>query len=794
MNASYTFFAALLSFSTIVGLVLALFMTLFDRRFKTESARTEALRQSEERLRCLVQNASDIIGIVDAKGVVNYLSESITFILGYEPKDWIGKALAELVHPNDSSEIEAILEQVCLHPATLLTIGCRIQHRDGSWCDFEIVCNNLLDQPSVAGIVITFHDVTVAQRREIERQQSETALRESEERYALAVRAANDGLWDWNLKTNAVYFSSRWKSMLGYEDSEIGNCLDDWFDRVHPDDLDRVKLELLLHLQGVTLHFENEHRMRHRDTTYRWMLSRGVAARDANGSVYRLAGSQTDITERKTIEAQLMHDACHDALTGLPNRALFQDRLSHAVEFAKRHSNSLFAVIFLDFDRFKVINDSLGHLVGDQLLIAIARRLENCIRHQDTIARLGGDEFAILLEEIQDINDATAIANRIQGALVAPFLLNQQEIFMTVSMGIALGSLNYDHIEDVLRDADTALYRAKVMGKAQYAVFDPTMHTQAVTLLHREHELRRVISTCQFINTQLINEQPIHEHLINKNLINIQLINEHDLNGRGGNQQDINEQQELQVHYQPIVSLENRTILGFEALVRWWHPEQGLVFPSEFIPIAEETGLIVPMGYWVLYKSCQQLQSWQESFSGTVPLEISVNISTKQLIQPDLSEKIGRILQQTHLDPSCLRLEVTESSILKQPELGISILHQLKDRGIRLAIDDFGTGYSSLSYLHRLPIDTLKIDRSFIHRMDVEREQWELVRTILTLAENLGINVVAEGVETPGELAQLEALGCKVAQGYLFSKAIDCQEATTLLATQLTNWSTDRST
>ena len=789
MNATYNFCVAILSLATIVSLVLALLMALFDRRFNTETARTEALRQSEERLRCLVQNASDIIGIVDAKGIVNYLSESITFILGYEPKDWIGNSLAALVHPNDSSEIEAILEQVHLHPATLLTTACRIQHVDGTWRDFEIVCNNLLEQPSVAGIVITYHDVTVAQRREIERQQSETALRESEERYALAVRAANDGLWDWNLKTNAVYFSSRWKSMLGYKDSEIGNSLDDWFDRVHPDDLDRVKLELLLHLQGITPHFENEHRMRHCDTSYRWMLSRGVAARDASGSVYRLAGSQTDITERKAIEAQLLHDACHDALTGLPNRVLFQDRLAHAVEVAKRHKESLFSVIFLDFDRFKVINDSLGHLVGDQLLIAIARRLENCIRHQDTIARLGGDEFAILLEDIQDINDATAIANRIQRALVNPFLLNQQEIVMTVSMGIALGSSEYEHIEDVLRDADTALYRAKVLGKAQYAVFDPTMHTQAVTLLQREHELRRAISMCQvnnsFINISLTNNQLTNNQLINNQLINEQLINHQIINKPLGNEQSFSEHQQLQVHYQPIVSLDNRTILGFEALVRWQHPEDGLVFPSEFIPIAEETGLIVPMGYWVLYESCQQLRLWQECFSATSPLEISVNFSAKQLIQPDLIEKIEQVLQQTHLNPRCLRIEITESSILKQPELGISILKQLKERGIQLAIDDFGTGYSSLSYLHRLPIDTLKIDRSFIHRMDVERDQWELVRTILALAENLGLSVVAEGVETPEELAQLEALGCKAAQGYLFSKAIDCHLATTLLRGQI---------
>jgi diguanylate cyclase (GGDEF)-like protein/PAS domain S-box-containing protein len=576
-------------------------------------------------------------------------------------------------------------------------------------------------------------EIQLSELKEVEK-----ALRESEERYALAAVAGNEGLWDWNLKTNQVYFSPAWKSLLGYEDSEIGNHPDEWFSRVHPEEIERVKVELATHAEGVTSSFKNAYPMLHKDGTYHWMLSKGIAVKDTDGKTYRIAGVQTDITERKLAEEQLVYDAFHDGLTGLPNRSLFRDRLSHIMEVTKRREDYLFAVLFLDFDRFKVINDSLGHLVGDQLLIAIAHRLTSCLRAVDTVARFGGDEFAILLEDLKNANAAIEVADRIQQELALPFNLNQQEVFTTTSIGIALSSTGYTRPEDFLRDADTAMYRAKALGKSRYVVFDQAMHTRAVTLLQLENDLRRAI-----------------------------------------------ERQQFQIHYQPIVSLKSGILTGFEALVRWQHPDCGLISPVEFIPLAEETGLIIPIGAWVLREACRQMRIWQELFPTHSPLTMSVNLSAKQFSQPDLIGQIVKILQETQLDARSLKLEITESVILENAELTAQMLEKLQALGIRLSIDDFGTGYSSLSYLHRLPINTLKIDRCFIENVDVDLEKLELVRTILTLAWNLGMDVIAEGVETTGQLAQLRGLECESGQGYFFSRPVDSQTAAGLIAKSL---------
>jgi diguanylate cyclase (GGDEF)-like protein/PAS domain S-box-containing protein len=571
------------------------------------------------------------------------------------------------------------------------------------------------------------------------RQQMEEALRESEERYALAMQGTNDGLWDWNLKTNEVYFSGRWKSMLDYEESEIGNTLDEWFGRLHPGDAERIKMEVLNHLAELSLQFESEYRILCKGRTYRWMLSRGVIVRDASGKAYRIVGTQTDITYRKFTEEQLLHDASHDALTGLPNRVLFMERLSHAISLAKRRRNYSFAVLFFDLDRFKLINDSLGHLVGDQLLIAIARRLEKYLRVGDTVARLGGDEFTILLEDIRDGSVVTNIVNRLQEELTRPFNLNGHEVFTSTSIGIALSTIGYDRPEDLLRDADIAMYRAKASGKARYEVFDTTMHTRAVALLQLETDLRRGL-----------------------------------------------EREEFQLHYQPIVSLQTDEITGFEALIRWQHPQRGLVSPTEFIPFAEETGLIVPIGWWVFREACHQMRIWQLQFPEYSSLVMSINLSAKQFAQPDLLEQINQILQETNLEPSSLKLEITESVVMENAEAATAMLLQLRALGIRLSIDDFGTGYSSLAYLYRFPTHTLKIDRSFINKIDADSEQLEIVRTIVTLASNLGMDVIAEGVETVKQLAQLKTLNCECGQGYFFSKPVDSQTATALLANKWT--------
>jgi len=571
-----------------------------------------------------------------------------------------------------------------------------------------------------------------------ERQRAEMALRESEERYALAVQGANDGLWDWNLKTHQFYFSTRWKSMLGYEEYEIGNSLDEYYNRVHPEDIEQVKAEMAAHLEGLSPHYESEHRMRHKDGSYCWMVSRGLAVRDANGHTYRMAGSQTDITKRKLAEEQLLHDAFHDALTGLSNRALFINRLRHTIKRAKRREDYVFAVLFLDLDRFKVINDSLGHNVGDQLLIAFVRRLEACLRSVDTVARLGGDEFVILLEDITDVCGATDVAKRIQKELALPFNLGGHEVFTTMSIGIALSTTGYHQPEELLRDADAAMYRAKSLGKARYEIFDPVLHTRALTLLQVENDLRRAV-----------------------------------------------EREEFQIHYQPIVELETGKLRSFEALVRWQHPNQGLVSPAAFIPVAEETGLIVPIGYWILRSACRQLHVWQVRFPANQLLTISVNLSGKQFSQPDLIQQIDQILQETGLDARSLSLEITESMIMENDESAIATLLQLRDLGVKLSIDDFGTGYSSLGRLHHFPINVLKIDRSFVSGLGINEGNLKIIEAIVTLAHQLDMEVTAEGVEMAEQLAQLRKLKCEYGQGYFFSRPLDSQAAEALIVAKL---------
>ena len=439
------------------------------------------------------------------------------------------------------------------------------------------------------------------------------------------------------------------------------------------------------------------------------------------------------IAEQERISIQLQeskdhfrHAAFHDALTKLPNRALLAENLKFVIERARQHEDYQFAVLFLDLDRFKNVNDSLGHSIGDQLLIAMARRLESCTREVDMVARLGGDEFAILLDGIPSCAEATDMARRIQEKLQSPFNLSGHEVFTTTSIGIALSSTGYDHPENMLRDADTAMYRAKAQGKACYEVFDKGMHTHAVYVLQMENDLRRAI-----------------------------------------------DREELRVYYQPIVSLDNGKLAGFEALIRWQHPERGFINPSDFIPLAEDTGLIVPLGLWILRKACLQLTKWQWQSAGNRSLFMSVNLSGKQVAQPALVDQIRNILEETNVEARHLKLEITESAVMDNAEMAVQLLKRLKGLGVQLSIDDFGTGYSSLGYLHRFPVNTLKIDRSFVGRIGEAAENIEIVRTIVSLAENMGMEVVAEGIETLSQLKQLRKLKCQYGQGYLFSRPVN---------------------
>ncbi|HEY9699006.1 MAG TPA: EAL domain-containing protein [Trichocoleus sp.] len=662
---------------------------------------------------------------------VIFINPAFTTLTGYTSSEILGKNCRCLQGAEtDPVAVRQLSEAVRQRKSITRTL---INYRkDGTPFWNELILNPVFDVRGNLTHFIGFQtDVTA-------RKLAEEALRESEERYALAVRGANDGIWDWNLRTNEVYFSPRWKTMLGYEEYDLSNSLDEWFERIHSEDLYWVKRQVSAHLDNLTPHFESEYRMLHQDGSYRWMLSRGLAVRNAEGQATRIAGSQTDMTIWKQAEEKLVHDALHDMLTGLPNRILLMERLRHAVQLAQRSPEFLFAVLFIDLDRFKVINDSLGHMVGDQLLIAIARRLAHCLRPSDTVARLGGDEFVILLEDIKDTAAVAIVAERIKHELALPFNLEDNEVYTAASIGIAFSTLNYENPEDLLRDADTAMYRAKAQGRARYEIFHPGMHINALALLQLETDLRRAI-----------------------------------------------ERQELRLHYQPIIALRTLQVIGFEALIRWQHPQRGIIYPNEFISLAEETGLIMPMSEWCLREACHQMKAWETKFSQ--PLTVSVNLSSKQFT-PQITVQVQQILKETGLAPQRLKLEITESLLMENAESAIDTLSELRELGIQLAIDDFGTGYSSLSYLHRFPIDTLKIDRSFINKIDVDGEQLAIVRTIITLAWNLGMEVVAEGVETTKQLSQLRSLHCEYAQGYLFAKPLAESSVEQLIYAKPVSW------
>jgi diguanylate cyclase (GGDEF)-like protein/PAS domain S-box-containing protein len=572
------------------------------------------------------------------------------------------------------------------------------------------------------------------QREVEERVRTEHALRESQERYALAARAANDGLWDWDLTTNHVYYSPRWKAMLGLREEELAGGSEEWFSRVHAEDGPRVREELEAHLRGETDAFESVLRMRHAHGALRWMLCRGLAARNEAGAPLRVAGSLSDITERKQAEDQLVHDALHDALTGLPNRALFMDRLAQAVHRNLRRGKRPFALLYLDLDRFKLVNDSLGHQAGDRLLVEVSRRLLSCVRPADTAARLGGDEFAVLLDDI-GVADVENAARRIGAELARPIRSDGPPIYTSASIGGCLSG-SADTPEQYLRNADLAMYSAKRSGR-RLQMFDATMHEATLGRLSLETDLRRAVEAGEFV-----------------------------------------------LHYQPIVSLEGARLEGFEALLRWEHPQQNRISPVEFIPLLEETRLIVPVGAWVVREACRQLAAWQRAH----PLAacfVSVNLSNVQLSHPELSQEIEEALASAELQPSCLALEITESTIMENPEAAARTLEGLRALGVRIYLDDFGTGYSSLAYLPRFPIDRLKIDASFVRRMMEHRRDMEVVRAIATVAQSLGMSLVAEGVEQGAQLQRLRELRCDAAQGFLFSPPVEAPAAERLLAEAL---------
>jgi diguanylate cyclase (GGDEF)-like protein len=549
-------------------------------------------------------------------------------------------------------------------------------------------------------------------------------------------RGDSEGLWDWNLVSNRIHYSPRWIALVGCEDHEVGNTPDEWLQRVHPEDLAEVSREIDAARTDGPREVEFRHRLRHTDGTYRWMRCRGEVVRNEGGKGIRLMGSHTDVTAATVT----------DPLTGLPNRLLLVDRLTRSIERAQRYEGFHYAVLLLDLGR-PASHAGRAGAAADPLLTAAARRLETCLRigdatsglrQNDLVARLPGDQFAILLDGLKDVSRCIDVGDRILGEILAPFTLSGREVFLSASIGVAVSATGYARADDVLRDAETALHRAQVLGGSHCEVFDTAV------LKSEQAELRLE-----------------------------------------GDLADALERREFQVFYQPIVSIESNQIVGFEALVRWQHPVLGLIPPLDFIPIAERTGFIVPLGNWILREACGRLKAWQDTLPPSADLWMSVNLSSAQLKHPELIEQIGDALRDSALEPSRLVLELTEGIAVENVTAVKTLLMHLRAMGVRIGIDDFGTGYSSLAYLRQFPLDALKVDRSFVRGMEIHKGTADIVGTLITMAQQLGLHVVAEGIENEEQLALLRSLGCTSAQGYLFAKPLDANTAEELLKTGL---------
>lgn len=550
-------------------------------------------------------------------------------------------------------------------------------------------------------------------------------LQESEERYKLAAIGANDGLWDWNYLDSRIYYSQRWKEIIGHGDDEISDSPEEWFNRVHPEDAHKFnKMIEDSKISKSTDHFECEYRIRHKNETYIWVLSRWAALKDSAGLPLRLVGSQTDVNERKRMEQQLLYDALHDGLTKLPNRTLLMDRIAQSLLRLERHTNDKFALLVMDVDNFKRINDTLGHNAGDDLLLETAKRLKEVSRSVDTVARLGGDEFAIILNGLASTEDMKNCIDRIWATLTIPMNINGQEITPSFSMGVTLveSNSNYEGPEEIHRDADLSLYRAKSRGKSQYAIFDQAMRQDISKQFEIGNQLRGAL-----------------------------------------------ERNEIFMNYQPIVNIKTNEVEGFEALMRWKHPRHGLVSPEYFIPLAEESNLILDLGYFGLQTACKQLVAWQQKFR-MPKLFMSVNVSGRQLEHDVFLSQLDQVLAESEIEPKYLKIEVTENMLITKADRCDWVLKEIKSKGVCLAIDDFGIGYSSLSTLHQFPFDTLKVDRSFVKALDNNNKSSSMIKLIDLLAVSLHMKTVVEGVETQEQLDFIKELNCQYVQGYYFSK------------------------
>ncbi len=552
----------------------------------------------------------------------------------------------------------------------------------------------------------------------------EKQLRESEERYFLATQGANDGLWDWNVQCKEIYFSPRWKSMLGYDDRQISNSPMEWFNRIHPADREQVEKKIAQHLMGTSSHFESEYRILDANGAYRWVLCRGLARRDDGGKAYRIAGSQTDITDRKV----------YNPLTGLPNRVLFVDRLEHALKHVKPQVK-IFGVAVIEITGVKTIASSLGYVFADRLLCQIARKIQGCLSANDTVAHFGDDDFVLLLEEVNDGKQAAIAAARLQRELEQAFQIDEQTVYITAHLGITLRTPEYTFPDELIRDAYTAMHRAKDSGKGRFEIFDRKMRSSAVARLKLEADLRGAL-----------------------------------------------EQKEFRIHYQPIINLKTGRLAGLEALVRWQR-QKGILYPKDFLTVAESTDLLLPLERWVLTEACTQMAKWDQAYRNS--LTLNVNLCPRHYADPNLIRELREVLSVSGLEPKRLRLEITESALMDNTEIVSQTLSQIQDMNIQLHMDDFGTGYSSLSYLNRFPIDTLKVDRSFVGNLGLSEETWKIVQAIVSLGKNLDMELIAEGIENITQLRMLQTLKCEYGQGYYFAKPMEPNAIENLIAGHL---------
>ena len=685
------------------------------RLYSEAQAEIRERQQTETRYRGLFHGVSDGILLTDHEGRYIDANPAALTMLGYTHEQLLRYSVTDIVvAPRDQTAEEF-----------------RQFTREGRWRgEVQLRCADgvliaVEGQAAVIALatgplfVSILHDITA-------RKQAEATLHAREERFRALIEHSADGIALLDADLAIQYASPSTTRILGYTPEEFMRC--GLIDLIHPDDRAVVARRIAEnHATGGTTP-TRELRMRHKDGTYCWLEYTGTVLLD-DPAVEAIVVNYRDIGERKQGEAKLIHHALHDPLTDLPNRTLFLDRLGQVMVRARRRHEYRYAVCFLDCDRFKTINDSLGHLCGDQLLVTLAQRLVTCLPPESTIARLGGDEFTVLIEETASIEEAEAIVVRLRDALAMPFIIGGHAVSVTASIGVVMGTAAYETPDELLRDADTAMYQAKAKGRARHVLFDPSMHTRALAALQLESDLREAIAG---------------EHLT--------------------------------IHYQPIVRLDTGTLTGFEALVRWTHPQRGPVSPAEFIPLAEETGLIVPLDRWVLREACGQVGRWKIAFPDRDPFTLSVNLSGKHFDRPDLFAGIAAMLAETGLDPHHLNLEITEGTLVSQIDVAATVLADLRARGIQVHLDDFGMGYSSLHYLDRLPIDTIKIDRSFVS--GTQSGRGEFVDTIVALAHALGLTVVAEGVETEEQRTRLHAQGCEYGQGYLFAHPMSESEIT----------------